>query len=107
MSKFASMSANLVARKGAAAPSLLPAHEREQTNEHSECKPAADPNRPRKLFVPLSHEEHERLSIAAVKTKSTPHQVVHAALESYFHKLAADAQCQCIADVCTRGCAAN
>jgi hypothetical protein len=103
MRKFASMTANLVARKDGAAPPLEP----ERMGERFDPKPAPDPDRPRKLFVPLSHEEYERLSIAAAKTKSTPHQVVHAALEHYFHKLAADAQCQCIADVCTRGCAAN
>lgn len=111
MSKFASMTASLVSRKGGAEPSPLaaPSFERAPASAplSSESKPAHEPNRPRKLFVPLSHQEYERLSIAAVKMKTTPHQIVHAALEHYFQKLAADAQCQCIADVCTRGCAAN
>lgn len=98
------MTANLVARKtGDGHPDSLPSPER--THNRTESDP--EPNRPRKIFVPLSHEEHERLIIAAAKTKKTPHQVVHTALEYYFQKLAADAQCQCIADVCTRGCAAN
>lgn len=96
------MTANLVARKsgGPDAPAFAP--DRGQLDGGAEA-----PVRPRKLFVPLSHDEFERLTIAAAKTKCTPHQVVHTALEHYFQKLAADAQCQCIADVCTRGCAAN
>ncbi len=99
------MTGKLVARKGAA--EFLPRTASESGRDCSDSRSAPDPHRPRRLFVPLSHDEHERLSIAAAKTKSTPHQVVHAALDHYFRRLAADAQCQCIADVSTRGCAAN
>jgi len=111
MRKFATVTASLLTRKGEAAPSHVPVKRAAWTQKseasHPKFKPPHDPNRPRRLFVPLSHEEHERLHIAAVKKNATPHEIVHAALEAYFRKLAADAQCQCIADVCTRDCAAN
>ncbi len=113
MSKFASITANLLARKGEAMPSPLPAKQplawtpKEDAQHAHDAKPPHDPNRPRRLFVPLSHDEHERLAIAAVKKNATTHQIVHAALEDYFQKLAADAQCQCIAGECTRACAAH
>jgi hypothetical protein len=109
--KFATVTASLLARKGEAAPSHVPvkpvAWARRDEPSPAEFKTPHDPNRPRRLFVPLSHEEHEKLAIAAVKKNATPHQIVHTALQDYFQKLAADAQCQCIAGVCTRDCAAN
>jgi hypothetical protein len=57
-----------------------------------------DPSRVKKLFVPLSHGEHERLAIAAVKTGLSRHQLVRDALEMYFEQLSADMgeDCACI-----------
>jgi len=111
MAKFASITASLLARKGEAAPSRVPvkpiAWAAKKETPHPEFKPPHDPGRPRRMFVPLSNAEHERLHLAAVKKNTSPHGIVHAALEAYFEKLAADAQCQCIAGVCTRDCAAN
>jgi hypothetical protein len=57
-----------------------------------------DPSRSKKLFIPLSHREHERLAIAAVKTGLSRHQLVRDALEMYFEQLSADMgeDCACI-----------
>ena len=60
--------------------------------------PPHDPARSKKLFIPLSHREHERLAIAAVKTGLNRHQLVRDALEMYFEQLSADMgdDCACI-----------
>jgi hypothetical protein len=57
-----------------------------------------DSGRSKKLFIPLSHREHERLAIAAVKTGLSRHQLVRDALEMYFEQLSADMgdDCACI-----------
>ncbi len=54
--------------------------------------------RPKKLFVPMSHAEHERLAIASVKSGLSRHQLVRDALEMYFEQLSADMgdDCPCV-----------
>ncbi|HEV2560942.1 MAG TPA: hypothetical protein VGT78_02265 [Rhizomicrobium sp.] len=67
-----------------------------------------DHDKPRRLFVALSHGEHERLAIAAAKKDMTQHQIVHHALEAYFEKLALETGCRCIAGgTCTNGCSTD
>jgi len=146
LSKFAPMTAGLLARKGDAMPSTLlppkqpvmwarpdtqpplqiaqPAPIPKPIAEHIECftyvpispsQPATDVrhaphdhDKPRRLFVALSHDEHERLAIAAAKKDMTQHQIVHHALEAYFEKLALETGCRCIAGGdCTSGCGTN
>jgi hypothetical protein len=111
VSRFAPVTASLLARKGSAMPSAmvpppilppfvpaaseLPKSAQEADQDH----PAAlDPSRVKKLFIPLSHGEHERLAIAAVKTGLSRHQLVRDALEMYFEQLSADMgdDCACI-----------
>lgn len=122
MSRFAPITASLLARKGAAMPSamahaatpaaILPpfvpmaveqpkpapqaivAAEADQDSSHA----SHDPSRTKKLFIPLSHAEYERLAIAAVKTGLSRHQLVRDALEMYFEQLSADMgdDCACI-----------
>ena len=60
--------------------------------------PPHDPLRPKRLFIALSHREHERIAIAAVKTGLSRHELVRDALESYLDQLARDmgAECHCI-----------
>ena len=69
-----------------------------------------DPTRPKKLFIALSHREHERLAIAAVKTGLSRHQLVRDALESYFEQLSRDMRdgCACMsgASCCGGACEA-
>jgi hypothetical protein len=86
-------------------PPFVPAAE--PSSRHAPAVPAEaepehdmphDPGRSKKLFIPLSHREHERLAIAAVKTGLTRHQLVRDALEMYFEQLSADMgdDCACI-----------
>ena len=49
----------------------------------SDFPPPHDPLRPKRLFIALSHREHERIAIAAVKTGLSRHELVRDALESY------------------------
>jgi hypothetical protein len=124
MSKFAPITASLLARKGDAMPSGLVqtkppmpwtapppplTHERfAWSDNHPHELPHEHHDMPRRLFVALSHAEHERLAIAAVKKGITQHQIVHNALDAYFEKLSAefDEQCACIANGgCRNGCA--
>jgi hypothetical protein len=111
VSRFAPVTASLLARKGGAMPSamvpppILPpfvpaaAESPKPALEADQDHPAAlDPSRVKKLFIPLSHGEHERLAIAAVKTGLSRHQLVRDALEMYFEQLSADMgeDCACI-----------
>ena len=62
---------------------------------------------PKKLFVSLSHAEHERLAIAAVKTGLSRHQLIRDALDLYFEQLSRDLgqECRCVAGTtCLRSC---
>jgi len=126
--KFAPVTASLLARKGAAQPSLMPAaiepsrrlepvlmpqlQEASHLDEHDmrlnlhdnlHCDGLAhEPAPAKKLFVSLSHGEYERLAIAAVKTGLTRHQLVRDALDYYFEQLVRDIGSNCR---CVSGCA--
>jgi len=100
--KFAAMTADLLARKGDAAPSVvmpvmtaprptLVPHAEKLTmpepppfpqNEHSE--------RPRRIMVSITQDELEKLGIAAIKKGTSRHDIVRGALDEYFRKLAAE-----------------
>jgi len=129
--RFAPITANLLARKGSAMPSSMmppalqppfvpaavapvprpaaPQAQPEIEPDHEGPQPH-DPSRPKKLFIALSHREHERLAIAAVKTGLSRHQLVRDALESYFEQLSRDMQegCACMsgAKTCSGTCEA-
>jgi hypothetical protein len=132
--RFAPMTASLLARKGGAVPSTIApryaaapalsemvrppqpaaavvteAAMAPQDNDHDTNLPH-DPSRPKKLFIALSHREHERLAIAAVKTGLDRHQLVRDALEAYFEQLSRDMRegCACMsgAKTCSGSCEA-
>ncbi len=115
-SKFAPVTANLVVRKGDAAPSEVKANspngssqgrskEKAPTLEltHSNVvamngfkvpagifeKTAAQraPKKQHKIMVALSEEEHETLGLIAAKKGFTRHQIVRNALQGYFEWL--------------------
>jgi hypothetical protein len=115
--RFAPITASLLARKGSAAPSSMngfvhappplptPA-EKSEMPSFVEVHREHDTHH-KKLFVSLSHPEHERLAIAAVKTGLTRHQLVRDALELYFEQLSRDMNhdCRCVAGtVCGNAC---
>jgi hypothetical protein len=130
--RFAPITAGLLARKGSAMPStMVPHHPAPVFAENVRplpppsaaiAAPAApletdhdghlphDPSRPKKLFIALSHREHERLAIAAVKTGLNRHQLVRDALEAYFEQLSYDMRqgCACMsgAKTCSGSCQA-
>jgi hypothetical protein len=125
--KFAAMTANLLVRKGEAAPSPLngstfrtperpfavPAEPRSAPAAQRAPAPwsvpaietvfapppPADPARPRKIIVALSPAQHEILAIAAVKTGKTRPQMMRDALATYLTNLARDVGegCACLA----------
>jgi hypothetical protein len=68
-----------------------------QDSDH-DAHPPHDPSRPKKLFITLSHREHERLAIASVKTGLDRHQLVRDALDAYFEQLSRDMHegCHCM-----------
>jgi hypothetical protein len=119
--RFAPVTASLLARKGNAMPSaMMPHHpapalvENVRPLSHAPAMASAptapameadhdghlphDPSRPKKLFISLSHREHERLAIAAVKTGLDRHQLVRDALDAYFEQLSRDMRegCACM-----------
>jgi hypothetical protein len=122
--RFAPITASLLARKGGAMPSsmmppaimppFVPAVERAAPRPAAQAEPehdhdaSHDPTRPKKLFIALSHREHERLSIAAVKTGLSRHQLVRDALDAYFEQLSRDMhqECACMsgAKTCSGSC---
>lgn len=117
--KFAAMTAELLTRKGNAAPSLftpsahavlsmqkdvaLPSFTVAHPIAPAEPAPllAADnADRPRRIMVMITHDELERLGIAAIKKGVSRHDIVRGALDSYFRKLAAELPqaCSCMAN---------
>jgi hypothetical protein len=120
--RFAPITASLLARKGNAAPSAMTEfappppvmHEAPSMPEKIAAPPhlhevphaAHDPQH-KKLYVSLSHPEHERLAIAAVKTGLTRHQLIRDALDFYFEQLLRDMgeDCRCVAGrSCNKSC---
>lgn len=121
--KFAIMTADLLARKGGAAPSLFtPVHAAVTTQSDAASTPftpapwepvkaatqagpaplpaADDADKPRRIMVMITHDELERLGIAAIKKGVSRHDIVRGALDSYFRKLAAELPqtCSCMAN---------
>jgi hypothetical protein len=124
--KFAPMTADLLVRKGEAAPSLAtkrifdwsrepaPASLREEPEEWIE-EPTIDPppypdgsheslgvpdaRKARRIMVSFSATEFERLGIAAAKRGMTRHELVQATLRSYLRQLARELNgtCACLA----------
>jgi hypothetical protein len=109
------MTAVLLARKGTAMPSAMVPHHPAPVfvetprpvaqasaappmAEHDHDAQPHDPSRPKKLVLALSHREHERLAIAAVKTGLSRHQLVRDALDAYFEQLSRDMRegCACM-----------
>jgi hypothetical protein len=114
--RFAPITAALLARKGSAAPSSMTdftTATMPDMRPRDVPPPAAAEHHPepethhKKLFVSLSHAEHERLAIAAVKTGLTRHQLIRDALDLYFEQLSRDLgeECRCVAGTtCLRIC---
>ena len=103
--KFEAVSASLLARKGDAAPSLVlpvmasprpalvPRHDRRVPKLPpfpSEPRQPDNAEKLRRIVLSVTHEDLERLSIAAIKTGATRHDIVRSALHDYFRKVSAD-----------------
>lgn len=97
--KFAAITASLLARKGDAAPSLVapvappvrPALvPRDNQPAPSEPRQPNNAEKLRRIMVFITQEDLERLSIAAIKKDSNRHDIVRAALNDYFRKLSAE-----------------
>ena len=113
--RFAPITAALLARKGSAAPSSMTGFAAAPVLPAKDVPPPAaegavhheQETHHKKLFVSLSHAEHERLAIAAVKTGLTRHQLIRDALDLYFEQLSRDLgqECRCVAGTtCLRTC---
>ena len=116
-SKFAPVTANLLVRKGDAAPSAInEKNPKAASRSRSKEKKGAlslthdnvvvmngfrvpegifnrtatlqAPKKPHKIMVALSDEQHETLGLIAAKKGFTRHQIVRNALEGYFEWLA-------------------
>ena len=109
MTRFAPMTADLLARKGEAGPSamaLKPAlawlQDRLETAPPATPPPAEKPHR---IMVALSALEYETLGIAAVKKNTTRHLIAREALDFYFSQLAHEFhdQCRCVSNAASCG----
>jgi hypothetical protein len=97
--KFASITASLLARKGDAAPSVVvpvkapPRPALVPRDDHAFPSQPQNPDNVEKLrrvVISITHEELERLNIAAIKKGATRHDIVRGALYDYFRKLSAE-----------------
>ena len=100
--KFAAITASLLARKGDAAPSIVaPAAPppppprpalvpRDNHSFASEPRQTDDSEKLRRVMVCITPEELERLDIAAIKKGTKRHEIVRSALDDYFRKLSAE-----------------
>ena len=111
MSRFAPMTADLLARKGDAGPSALalkPAlawlKDRLEAAPPS-MAPAPHAEKPHRIMVALSNLEYETLGIAAVKKNTTRHLIAREALDFYFSQLAQEFhdQCRCVSNAASCG----
>jgi hypothetical protein len=111
--RFAPITADLLARKGAAVPSaakppLAWLHEApppplvEPSPQHFALEPGEKPHR---IMVALSAREYETLGIAAAKKNATRHQIARAAMDAYFGQLAQEFhdRCRCVSDAAREG----
>jgi hypothetical protein len=114
MSRFAPMTADLLARKGEARPSamaLKPAlawlQDRLEAAPPAMVppEPAAPAEKPHRIMVALSALEYETLGIAAVKKNTTRHLIAREALDFYFSQLAHEFhdQCRCVSKAASCG----
>jgi hypothetical protein len=105
--KFAAITASLLARKGDAAPSVVaPAAPpprpalvpRGNQSFPSEPRQTDNSEKLRRVMVCITPEELERLDIAAIKKGTKRHEIVRSALDDYFRKLSAEFPhpCACI-----------
>jgi hypothetical protein len=105
--KFAAITASLLARKGDATPSIVapaaPATPpprpalvaRDSLSLASEPSPADTAEKLRRVMVCITPEELERLDIAAIKKGTKRHDIVRSALDDYFRKLSAELPYPC------------
>ena len=102
--KFATITANLLARKGNAAPSVVApvkVPSRPTLVPRDDQPFASEPRRPdnaeklRRIVVSITQEELERLAIAVIKIGTNRHDIVRAALQDYFRKLSAELPYPC------------
>lgn len=114
MSKFASVTAGLLARKGEAQPWMqggaqAPAQERMPLAWRNEIRtaPAAPPPPPpvkeRSCAVRMSPHDYERLGILSVKTGVTRQALLKQALAQFLAAKAQDHGCACLGS-CERNC---
>lgn len=116
--KFASITASLLARKGEAAPSIVapivspvvapvvaPIVAPPRPTLVPRDEPfASEPERPaeklRRIVISMTQAELERLDIAAIKIGANRHDIVRVALSEYFRKLSAELprRCACMED---------
>lgn len=125
--KFASVTAQLVVRKGEAAPSthvVAAGSGTRKTKEHLTASNVVAMNgfaapdgifktavqkpspKQRRVMVMLSEREHETLGHIAAKNGLTRYQIVRKALDSYFEWLIDEYanSCRCISTTCSDSC---
>ncbi len=95
--KFAAITASLLASKGDAAPSVvMPASTRPALVPRDDEPFTSEPQRsenvekPRRIMISITQQELERLDIAAIKKGTSRHHIVRGALNEYFRKLSAE-----------------
>jgi hypothetical protein len=102
--KFAAITASLLARKGDAAPSVVvpvraPSRPALVPRNGQTFAPAPrqpdNPEKLRRIMVPITQEELERLCIAAIKKGTKRHDIVREALTDYFRKFSAELPYPC------------
>ena len=105
--RFAAITASLLARKGDAAPSIVapavppprPALVPRGNQAFApELPQTDDTEKLRRVMVRITPEELERLDIAAIKKGTKRHDIVRSALDDYFRKLSASFphSCACL-----------
>jgi hypothetical protein len=111
MRKFTPMTADLLVRKGEAAPStrtpLL--WEDRPAVPVAKTRPALTPatnEKPRRIVLNLTARDYESLGIIAVKRGVTRHSLAAEAMALYFEQLADEHPCACIG-ACRDLCAAE
>jgi hypothetical protein len=122
-SKFAAVTASLLARKGDAAPSdilpmLTPSRRAPDSSDDRppselplpffEGRRLDDTVKMRRVVISLMPEELERLGIAAIKKGVSRHDIIRDALDGYFRKLSSELSkpCACMAGTsCCSGAA--
>lgn len=109
MSKFAAMTANLLVRKGEAAPSTVTPFRDDRpmvtpAPKNHGC--AGVPAAPRRIVLKLDARDYERLGLIAVKRGVSRQSLAPDAMTLYFEKLAGEFSCACIGG-CLKTCAAE